>query len=183
MKKIVVSIIALALVLSAMAAMAQDKSYTITPKLAYGYVVDGDSRDESGNAMGILVEGQFENIPVGFETGYLFNDKRHSILGVDYKYKGHQLPIMATYNQAFTPDNPFYFKVGAGISINEYKDKVVGAGAIRISERKTRFAFKAGVGYKFADTFCAELTYADYGKCPNFDIKTGQIQLALGYSF
>ncbi|MBQ9359310.1 MAG: outer membrane beta-barrel protein, partial [Abditibacteriota bacterium] len=71
------------------------------------------------------------------------------------------------------------------ISINEYKWKPTGASIIPgYSESKTRFAYKVGVGYKFADTFCAELSYADYGKDAHTDgIKTGQIQLALGYSF
>ena len=184
MKKIVVSIIALALVLSAMAAMAQDKSYTITPKIAYGYVVDSDSRDLSGATMGILVEGNFESIPVGFETGYLFNDESCALLGTPGKYKAHQVPILATYKQPFSPENPFYFNVGAGISINEYKWKDTAGLGVSVSESKTRFAYKVGVGYKFAESFVAELSYADYGKSDAVGgIKTGQVQLALGYSF
>ena len=192
MKKIVVSIIALALVLSAMAAMAQDKSYTITPKIAFGYTVDGDSRDITGNAFGLLVEGQFESFPVGFEAGYLFNDKTCDLVLVDDegalynangKYKGHQVPVLAVYKQSVSPDSPLYFLVGAGISINEYKWKSSVEGSVRVSESKTKFAFKAGMGYKINDNFVAELAYADYGKGSDFDIKTGQIQLALGYSF
>lgn len=172
MKKFFVTIIAIAMVLSALAAMAQDeKNYTITPKIAYTYLLDGDSRDAIGSTFGILVDGTMSNIPVGLEVGYIWGDKND--------LKTSQIPVLATYSQAFIPESPYYFTVGAGVSFNHYK---LSNDEGSYSKSATKFAYKAAVGYKFAETWNAELAFVDNGKMAE-NGKTQGLQLSVGYTF
>ena len=186
MKKLFVTIIAAAMVLSALAAMAQDeKNYTITPKIAYTYLLDGDSRDVIGSTFGILVDGTISNIPVGLEVGYIWGDKNlyYTFEGVDYTLntKTRQVPVLVTYSQAFIPESPFYFTVGAGVSFNHWKQSTT---FVSGSGNTTKFAYKAAVGYKFAETWNAELALVDNGKFADADnAKTQGLQLSVGYTF
>ena len=172
MKKILFTIIAVSMVLSSLAAMANDdKNFTITPKFTLNYLLDGDLKDGVGSiAYGLAVEGYTTSIPVGLEVGYLYASKSHN--GI--KSTLTQIPILAKYKAPFTPDSNFYYDLGAGISINKGK-------AGNVSNSKTAFAFKVMGGWNITDNWIAELGYANYGNVE--DVSSNAIQLNVGYNF
>ena len=172
MKKFLTAIIAVAMVLSAIAAMAyEEKAYTITPKLAYSYQMNKDTRDLVDYTFGILVEGSMSNFPVGLEVGYLWGSKKTN--GI--KHNLDQFPILATYKAAFTPDSPFYYDLGLGFSINKLKESGDSTRSC------TSVAFKAMAGWEFAENFVAEAGYVNYGSVDSNALHS--LQINVGYSF
>ncbi|MBQ7256442.1 MAG: porin family protein [Abditibacteriota bacterium] len=206
MKKIVVAIMVLTMMVSAIAAMAQsEKSFSITPRIAAHFFSNSDAKDNLGTAYGILADIDVASLPVGFEIGYMTGKKTRDTkipvyeegylvdeIDADQKCSAWAIPVLATYTYPFSEN--FYAKAGAGVAFVHAKAEIsvsdAWAGVIAdesYSKTKTNFAFKVGVGAKFAQNWSAELFYADYGKAKIDDdadgIKTGGIELNVGYTF
>lgn len=203
MKKIMVAVLALAMLLSALAVMADgEKSFSITPRVAANIAVDKDTKDNVGNQFGVLADIDVASLPVGFETGFLGGQKSTDvdILGlvdVDQKVTTWSVPVLVTYEYPFS--DQFYAKAGAGINIIHTKAQYETTTATfkydeDYSKTKTNFAFKLGFGYKFANNFSAELMYQNSGKVKydmdlpsgvggEVEYKTSFVQFNVGYTF
>ena len=186
MKKIVVAIVALAMMVSAIAAMAQsEKAFSITPRLAYNWVTNSDSRDAMGHQFGVLADVDIASLPVGFEVGYMYGSKTQDVVDglpwTDYKTKVQSIPVMVTYAYPFA--EKFYAKVGAGVAFEKgkvtYKDAILKE--YDETENKTNFAYKLGLGWNFLPNWSAEVFFNDFGKISSY--KTQGIQLNVGYTF
>ncbi len=202
MKKIVVAIMVLTMMVSAIAAMAQaEKNFSITPRIAADFYLNGDTKDTLGKSFGLLFDIDVASLPVGFEVGYLqgskttdgyFTDDEGYEYGYDEKATVKQIPLLITYKYPFAEN--FYAKVGAGVSFNRGKyevsanDEIYGPVLdVDSSCKKTNFAWTIGFGYNFAQNFSAELAYRDSGKFKADDdadgVKSGAIEINVGYTF
>ena len=202
MKKIVVAIMVLTMMVSAIAAMAQsEKSFSITPRIAADFYLNGDTKDALGKSFGLLIDIDVASLPVGFEVGYLqgsktedgyvYDDEGYEY-GADVKNTVKQIPLLVTYKYPFAEN--FYAKIGAGVSFNRCKsdlsinDEIFGPEYNEdTSCKKTNFAWTIGFGYNFAQNFSAELAYRDSGKLKSNDdadgVKSGAVELNIGYTF
>lgn len=203
MKKIMVAVLALAMLLSALAVMADgEKSFSITPRVAANIAVDKDTKDNIGNQFGVLADINIASLPVGFETGFLAGQKStdanlFDIIDVDQKVTTWSVPVLVTYEYPFS--DQFYAKAGAGINIIHTKAQYETTTPDfkfdeDYSKTKTNFAFKLGFGYKFANNFSAELMYQNSGKVKydmdlpsgvggEVEYKTSFVQFNVGYTF
>ena len=165
MKKFLMLIITTVIVLSALAVMAQDeKSYTITPRLAYNYLTDGDVRDAIGAVYGVTVDFDMAKYPVGLETGYLYGEKHGN--------SAYSIPFLVTYK--YPINDVFYARAGAGFAYNKAEGE----------DSNTAFAWEIKAGYKFSTNWSAELGYVDYGDVVDgFDSSSAAIQASVGYAF
>jgi len=183
MKKYLMLIIAIVMLMSALAVMAQnEKAYTITPRLVYNFISDSDVSDVIGDMYGISVGVDVAKFPVGFETGYLYGSKTPDYKAANIgKLKTSAIPLLATYS--YPVSDAFYLKFGAGVSFNHISGmnmKVVNSN----SESNTEFAWELKAGYKFSTNWSAELGYTDFGKVvEDEDSSIAAIQLGVGYSF
>ena len=204
MKKLTVAVLALAMMVSALAAMAYDseKAFSITPRAAANIAVDKDTKDNIGNQFGVLADIDVASLPVGFETGFLAGQKStdtdlFGIVDIDQKVTTWSIPVLVTYEYPFS--DQFYAKAGAGVNFihtkiqYEYTD-IFGKYDEDYSKTKTNFAFKVGFGYKFAENWSAELMYQNSGKVKydldlpsgvggEVEYKTSFVQLNVGYTF
>ena len=184
MKKIVVAIVALAMMVSAIAAMADsEKGFTITPRLAYNFVLDNDARDEVGDLYGISADVDIASLPVGFELGYMYGSKSTECYWgdtklADYKFTFQSVPVLVTYKYPFA--DQFYAKAAAGVAFDKFKANLKNIDET-VTESKTRFAFALGAGWNFLPNWSTELAYVNYGKVDDSNIDV--IQLNVGYSF
>ena len=173
MKKIVVTIMALVMMVSAIAAMANSENgFSITPRIAYNYVINGDTRDELGSNYGIIADVDIASLPVGFETGYIWGKKND--------FKTQIIPLLVTYTYPFA--DQFYAKAGMGVAFE--KVKYDGDYAFE-SESKTNFAVKLGAGWNFAQNWTLEAAYNIQGKVAGKygDARLDTIQFNVGYTF
>ena len=191
MKKITILFVVCALLLGAVVAQAENM-VSITPRLAYNYANDGDTRDYLGNTFGVLVDVSVLRLPIGFEVGYMAGSKTaddKSILG-DFERKGkyYEIPIMATYKHNLLAG--LYVKAGMGVSIKRTEldysfDDIYNDAKEKVND--TNFAYKLGVGYKFTQNITAEAFYYDSGKTELEDLhwegKGRYLQFDLGITF
>jgi len=212
MKKIVVAIMVLAMMLSAMAAMAQsEKTFSITPRLVADFALDKDTKDYVGSQYGLLIDLDFATFPIGFQTGFLGGSKSGNdvtlgddtlSVNIDQKVTTWSVPLLLTYKYPFSEQ--FYGNIALGANIqhdNLRWEYTVDNQKYDEDDAKTstKFAFKLGFGYKFSQNWSVELNYANYGKI-NHDIdfasgipqalgidsmeyKQNYLQLNVGYTF
>lgn len=171
MRKILIVVITLVMVTSTLAVMAKEGELTITPRIAYNYLIDGDSRDAVGSNYGVLVDFEWYTSPIGLETGYLFGNKTYEGVETDVKI----IPVMLTYKDILNEGN-LYWKAGAGVAFDEFKDD-----STSDKTKDTKFAWEALIGINLNAATSFELGYVDYGK--ENGIKTGAIQANIGFAF
>jgi len=171
MRKILIVVITLVMITSALAVMAKDGELTITPRIAYNYLIDGDSRDVVGNNYGALVDLDWYTSPIGLEAGYFYGSKTFDGSKIDTRI----LPVMLNYKDVLAVEN-LYWKVSAGVAFNEFKNVTTG-----VKNKDTEFAWGAAIGINLNAATSFELGYVDYGK--EDSIKTGAIQANIGFAF
>ncbi len=193
MRKIILLMVLCAIIIGAFATFAQAENLvSITPRIAYNYANDGDTRDYLGNTFGVLVDVTALRLPVGFEVGYMAGSKTEDEKGLpgSYERKGkyYEIPIMVTYKHNTLAG--LYLKAGLGVSVKGTEIKYDYNGILDDAKEKandTNFAYKLGVGYKFTQNLSAEVFYYDSGKTELDDLhwegKGKYLQFNLGYTF
>ena len=201
MKKLVLAVLALAMMVSAIAAMADsEKSFSITPRIAANIAVDKDTKDWVGNQFGVLADIDIASWPVGIETGYLAGQKSNEIWSADKlanwdtKTNTWTIPLMATYTYPFS--DQFYAKAALGVNFihTKFKEELVMGGAelgdVDNSKTRTNLGFKLGLGWNFLPNWSAEVMYANSGKVKfedyfgdELEYKTSFVQVNVGYTF
>ncbi len=163
MKKLIVAVIAIMLMACAMSGMAQridHRAFTITPSLAYTFMLNGDVRDDCGNPFGIVLDFEWQASPIGIEAGYLWSKKD----GAKHTY----MPIFASYYD-FVNDQA-YWKVAPGMVVAKHD-----------GDKTTKFGFEIGYGAYLNSDFNVELDYVYYNKLD--ENKFHGIQASIGYTF
>jgi len=185
MKKYLMLIIAIFMVMSTLAVMAQnEKAYTITPRLVYNFISNSDMRDAYSSMYGLLVDFDMSKFPVGLEVGYLSSNKTTDGFRspVDVETRVSSVPLLATYK--YSINDAFYVKAGAGVAFNHLKAKEISKIEAAVSHSNNEFAWEIKAGYKFSKNWSAELGYVDYGDVLDYkDSSIAAIQLGVGYSF
>jgi opacity protein-like surface antigen len=195
-KKLALAVLLSSTALSAFA--AEDAGKDFYAQLNGGYAFGAKNKDSDGF-------GTFKSASVGLEAGARINEHFRLGLSLDYmpKFTGDKgsllkfstMPLMLN---AFLDAGDFsgfkpYVVVGAGISRNKTSDVKVNGTTIAKGVSKTGFAYKAGLGTKYAlsDEFDVDVRYQyiDLAKIKFKDdsdtakVTTHQIMLGVAYKF
>lgn len=182
MKKIIFLMIFGSLLATTKSFGQQDSYMSVQYSVSFGL---GDMSDYISKASwrGILVEYRgyvTSNVFVGFDAGWnVFYEKKdydtysqgtETLSGVQYRYQ-NQVPLLATVDYIFSPDNALKPYVGLGIG-TMYSERATDMNLYRLKQNSWQFAMKGelGVLYEISYTSSVKLALKYYN-----GFKTGKL--------